>query len=319
MSRPTSRVLALLEILQGGGTRRLADLADRLGVDERTVRRYVSHLIDLDIPVESVRGRYGGYRLAPGFRLPPLMLSDEEAVAVLLGLEVARRTGRGESAASAIASAKLQRVLPARLRHRLQALVATSTFTTPQQSQVSLDTDTLLTLAEATADRRPVRITYRGRDGRHSERVIHPWGLVAHSAHWYLRATDASLDEVRTFRLDRIESTTLQAGSFEMTDHSDVTASVLESLADTPWTHQVSLRVRGSHQAVTARLPLGVALVEQIDSEPAWVRVRLRADRLDWLPALIAGMDETFVIEEPAELCELIHAFARRLDASADA
>jgi predicted DNA-binding transcriptional regulator YafY len=319
MSRPTSRVLALLEILQGGGTRRLADLADRLGVDERTVRRYVSHLIDLDIPVESLRGRYGGYRLAPGFRLPPLMLSDDEAVAVLLALEVARRTGPGESTASASASAKLQRVLPARLSRRLQALLATSTFTTAQLSQVSLDTDTLLTLAEAAADRRPVRITYRGRDGRHSERVIHPWGLVAHSAHWYLRATDASLDEVRTFRLDRIESTTLQAGSFEMPHHTDVTASVLESLADTPWTHQVSLRVRGSRQAVTARLPLGVALVQQIDSEPAWVRVRLRADRLDWLPALIAGVDEPFVVEEPAELRELIHAFARRLDASADA
>ena len=93
MPRPTGRVLTLLELLQSGGTRTVAELADRLGVEGRTVRRYVDHLIDLDVPVESVRGRYGGYRLAPGYRLPPLMLSDDEALAVLLGLVAGRRAG----------------------------------------------------------------------------------------------------------------------------------------------------------------------------------------------------------------------------------
>ena len=93
MPRPTARVLALLEILQGGGTHTAADLARRLDVDERTVRRYAEHLLDLDVPVESVRGRYGGYRLAPGFRMPPLMLTDEEALAVLLGLVAGHRAG----------------------------------------------------------------------------------------------------------------------------------------------------------------------------------------------------------------------------------
>src|SRR5437899_347344 len=91
MTRPTARVLALLEILQSGGTHTAIDLAGRLGVDERTVRRYADHLLDLEVPVESVRGRHGGYRLAPGFRMPPLMLTDEEALAVLLGLVVGRR------------------------------------------------------------------------------------------------------------------------------------------------------------------------------------------------------------------------------------
>ena len=93
MARPTSRVLALLELLQSGGTRTVAELAARLGVDERTVRRYVGHLLDMDVPVESVRGRYGGYRLAAGYRLPPLMLGDDEALAVLLGLIAGRRAG----------------------------------------------------------------------------------------------------------------------------------------------------------------------------------------------------------------------------------
>ena len=98
MARPTANVLILLELLQSGGLRTVAELAGRLGVDERTVRRYVDHLADLDVPVESVRGRYGGYRLAAGYRLPPLMLSDEEALAVLLGLIAGRRTGLATTA-----------------------------------------------------------------------------------------------------------------------------------------------------------------------------------------------------------------------------
>src|SRR5690242_12798822 len=93
MTHPTARVLALLEIFQEGGTHTAVELAERLGVDERTVRRYAEHLRELDVPVESVRGRYGGYRLAPGFRMPPLMLTDEEALAVLLGLLAGRRAG----------------------------------------------------------------------------------------------------------------------------------------------------------------------------------------------------------------------------------
>src|ERR1700760_5106956 len=105
MTRPTARVMALLELLQSGGVRTVAELAGRLGVEPRTVRRYVNHLIDLDVPVESVRGRYGGYRLAAGYRLPPLMLSDDEALAVLLGLVAGQRSGLTAAAGKASATA----------------------------------------------------------------------------------------------------------------------------------------------------------------------------------------------------------------------
>src|SRR6476646_10173859 len=117
MSRPTGRVLTLLELLQSGGTRTVAELAERLGVEGRTVRRYVDHLIDLDVPVESVRGRYGGYRLAPGHRMPPLMLGDDEALAVLLGLIAGRRAGLPTTTGTAreTATAKIRRVLPKHL------------------------------------------------------------------------------------------------------------------------------------------------------------------------------------------------------------
>src|SRR4051812_28594033 len=133
MTRPAARVLTLLELLQSGGVRTMAELAGRLGVDGRTVRRYVGHLIDLDVPVESVRGRYGGYRLAPGYRMPPLMLTDEEALAVLLGLVAGRRAGLMTAAgtASETAAAKIRRVLPQRLAGKLEAVLGALSFTAP--------------------------------------------------------------------------------------------------------------------------------------------------------------------------------------------
>ncbi len=129
--RPAARVLTLLELLQSGGTRTVSELADRLGVDGRTVRRYVEQLIDLDVPVESVRGRYGGYRLGPGYRVPPLMFGDEEALAVLLGLVAGRRAGltTAQRTANETAAAKIRRVLPRHLARRLDTLLESLSFT----------------------------------------------------------------------------------------------------------------------------------------------------------------------------------------------
>jgi predicted DNA-binding transcriptional regulator YafY len=319
MTRPTSRVLALLEILQGGGTVRLADLAERLSVDERTARRYVAHLVDLDIPVESIRGRYGGYRLAPGYRMPPLMLTDHEAVAISLGLLAAGRAGViPEAGAYESAAAKLRRVLPARLRDRLQALETSIAFTAPEQRATPLETETLLTLAEAVRDQRPVRISYTGRDGRPSDRIVHPTGVVAHAGHWYLAASGTG-NKKRTFRMDRIGSTMILPGSFPAPVVNVAASDVLESLAQTPWTHQVSVRVRGTMDDVRARLPLGLALVEPVGTGSGWVVVRLRVERLDWVPALLSSLDLPFAVEEPDELRHLVHSYAERLHGYADA
>src|SRR6476619_3363126 len=149
MPRPTARVLTLLELLQSGGTRTVAELAGRLGVEGRTVRRYVDQLIDLDVPVESVRGRYGGYRLAPGYRLPPLMLSDDEALAVLLGL-VAGRAGltTTQRTANETASAKIRRVLPKHIARRLDTLLESLAFTEQPGEFDTPDAGVLLTVAD---------------------------------------------------------------------------------------------------------------------------------------------------------------------------
>src|SRR3954453_15438508 len=131
MPRPTARILTLLELLQSGGTRTVAELADRLGVEGRTGRRYVDQLMNLDVPVATGRGRYGGYRLAAGYRLPPLMLSDDEALAVLLGLVAGRRAGLAppRGTGSETAAAKIRRVLPSRLADRLDAVLESLAFT----------------------------------------------------------------------------------------------------------------------------------------------------------------------------------------------
>ncbi|MEN0137626.1 MAG: YafY family protein [Rhodococcus sp. (in: high G+C Gram-positive bacteria)] len=328
MSRPTGRVLTLLELLQSGGTRTVAELADRLGVEGRTVRRYVDQLIDLDVPVESVRGRYGGYRIGPGHRLPPLMFSDDEALSVLLGLIAGRRAGlTTDPTASETAAAKIRRVLPRHTARRLDALLDALAFTDQTDATggaAAPDAGILLTLADAVRHRRPVAIRYTGRDGRRSERTLHPYGVVAHTGRWYVTGVDARIGEDRTFRLDRVADARTLPGSFEAPPDLDPAQRVISGFATAAYRHEVILRVHGTVEQVRARLPESLASVTEDESgrseDPAagsWLRVVLRAERLDWLPPVLAALDRPFAIERPGELRDLVAAFADRLAASA--
>ncbi|KOV67508.1 helix-turn-helix transcriptional regulator [Streptomyces sp. MMG1121] len=320
MTRPAARVLALLEILQAGGTHSTAELTDRLGVDERTVRRYVSHLVDLDVPVDSVRGRYGGYRLAPGYRMPPLMLTDEEALAVLLGLVAGRRAGLVTTSpvAAESAAAKLHRVLPKPLAARLKALLETVDFTAPARAVTVPETEVLLRVADAARGRSPVEIGYTDRDGVRSARVVHPYGIVAHSGRWYVTAEDSTSGEVRTFRLDRVAHVAVRDGVFEVPTGFDPAAQVLAGIARTPWRYEVSVRVRGDTEAIRSRLPQGIASLEPVGTDADWVRVRFSAERLDWVPQVLTALGAPFVVEGPEELREAVRALADRLRAAAD-
>ena len=345
MTRPAARVLTLLELLQSGGVRTAAELADRLGVDGRTVRRYVDHLLDLDVPVESVRGRYGGYRLAPGYRMPPLMLNDEEALAVLLGLVAGRRSGLmtlstdiGAGTASETAAAKIRRVLPRRLAGRLDAVLGSLAFTgssgspdapgspdaagSPEAESTAPDSGVLLCLADAVSHHRPVSIRYTAADGRRSERILHPYGLVAHSGRWYVTGTDPGIGEDRTFRLDRIADARTQPGSFSPPAGVDPAQRVLSGLAQAPYRYQVTLRLQATAEQIRARLPASVATIEELPAAgpeaEGWLRVEFRAERLDWVPGVLASLDRPFVIERPGELRGLVAALAGRLAAGAE-
>lgn len=377
MSRPAGRVLALLELLESGGTRTVAELAGRLGVEGRTVRRYVNQLIDLDVPVESVRGRYGGYRLAPGYRLPPLMLNDDEALAVLLGLAAGRRAGltTAQHTASGTASAKIRRVLPRHVARRLDVLLEELAWTdggvspdgdgdgpggfgspetvrpggfgspdadrldefgspsTPHPHQpTSPHAETLLTLADAVRHRRPASIRYTDRDGRRTERTLHPYGIVAHEGRWYVTGADPRIGEDRTFRLDRIAHARTLPGTFEAPTGPAPAQRLLSGFATAGYRHQVTLRVHGTAEQIRARFPASVASLEEYEpqdgtphpEDPAstaerWLRMELRAEQLDWIPPALAALDRPFVIEHPPELRDLVTALATRLKAHATA
>jgi predicted DNA-binding transcriptional regulator YafY len=326
MARPTAHVLTLLELLQSGGTRTAAELAGRLGVDERTVRRYVGHLVDLDVPVEPVRGRYGGYRLAPGYRLPPLMLTDDEALAVLLGLVAGRRAGlmTATGTAGETAAAKIRRVLPGRLARRLEAVLESLAFTGSPGELAAPETAVLLSVADAVRHHRPVSIRYTAADGRRSERTLHPYVLVAHSGRWYVTGADPGIGEDRTFRLDRVTDARVLPGSFEPPAGLDPAQRILSGFATAPYRHHVILRIQGTAEQIRTVLPASIASVEDSPSPAgtdretgSWLRVELRAERLDWLPPVLASLDRPFVIEQPDDLCGLVVALADRLAASA--
>ncbi|GAA3730591.1 WYL domain-containing protein [Streptomyces tremellae] len=309
-------MLGLLEILQAGGVRTVPELAGRLGVDERTVRRYAGHLVELGVPVESLRGRHGGYRIAPGHRMPPLMLTEEEALAVLLGL-AADEDAPPYTTAAASAAAKLRRVLPRPLRRRLDVLRETAGFTAPPRPAALPEAGVLLGLAEAVSERRPVCFAYRDRGGRGSERTVLPYGLVAHRERWYVAGADRAAGGVRVFRADRITGLAVQPGSFAAPPGFDPVATVLDRLARAPWTHDVALRVQGSVERVRRHFPADLAALAAAEDPEGggsgWVRVRVRAERLEWIPAVLAALDCPFTVERPAALRDLVAALGRRL------
>ncbi|MPV36818.1 helix-turn-helix transcriptional regulator [Georgenia subflava] len=316
MTRPTARVLAMLELLQAGGQRTVGDLADRLGVDERTVRRYAEHLADLGIPVQAQRGRYGGYRLSPGYKLPPLMLTDDEAVAVVLGLRAAEREGLATTAHAATASAlaKVSRVLPQVLGQRLDSLLSSAQFTSPARVTAPVGADTLLRLASAAQARRTVVVAYTAWDGRESRRELDVYGLVFHSGRWYVTGHDHGRDEVRTFRLDRIASVEQGDGSYVVPADFDPRTQVVSGIAKVMWSHEVSVVLRTTLTDAAERLPPSVGrLSEHVDG----VLLETRAEHLDGMACMLAGLGWDFEVITPDALRDEVLALSDRLRVSA--
>ncbi|MFI1995609.1 helix-turn-helix transcriptional regulator [Actinoplanes sp. NPDC020271] len=317
MPQPLGKVLGLLELLQAapaGVT--VGHLAERLEVDERTVRRYATHLAELGIPVTGKRGRYGGYTLAPGYRLPPLMLSDEETLAVLLGLVAGRRIGLSTTAAATeTALAKIQRVLPAGLRARTDALLATLDFAANRPvAGANPDTSTLLTLAAAARGHRPVTFTYAKPGAEPGVRGLDPYGLVFHAGKWFVTGRDHTRGAVRTFRLDRVRDPAVQDGTFEVPAGFDPAAHVAGGLATGAWRHEVSVLLHADLDDVRRQIPPTAATLTRAGRD---VRLTARAERLDGMARMLAGLGHDFTVEKPAELRAEIAVLAARLQAAA--
>ncbi|MEU4537376.1 YafY family protein [Streptosporangium sp. NPDC023825] len=311
-----ARVLALLELLQAAPGLTGPDLAARLEVDERTVRRYAVRLSELGVPVQAERGRHGGYRLLPGYKLPPLMLTDDEATAVVLGLLAGRRTGLavGEAATES-ALAKIQRVLPRPLRERVDAVSETLGHTGNAAPKVSTPkAGPLLALAGAARRRVTVRLAYRSWRGDASERDLDPYGIVFHSGRWYVAGLDHGSGEIRTFRVDRVAGAVHTERGFQVPDGFDPVAHVVGSLSAVPYRHEVRVLLETTLEEAAARIPASTATLAETSGG---VLLDTRAERLDGMAQMLAGLGWPFTVITPAELRDEVRALAARLVASA--
>ncbi|MGW7537095.1 helix-turn-helix transcriptional regulator [Amycolatopsis sp. NPDC054798] len=308
----SERLLRLLSLLQARRDWPGPDLAGRLGVDVRTIRRDVERLRQLGYPVHATPGVAGGYRLGSGAALPPLLLDDDEAVAVAVGLRTAANgTVSGIEETSVRALAKLEQVLPARLRHRVRAM--DSALVRMPGRGPTIDAELLTVVAAACRDNERLRFTYGTQAGEVAERDVEPLRLVHTGWRWYLVAWDLSRDDWRTFRLDRIDG--VPTPSFRFTPREppaeDLAAYVSSRIATAPYPHVVTLRVAAPAEVLAARVSPTTAVVEPIDDETC--RLRTGAKTFDYIPFYLAQWEFDFVVEDaPPELLDRLERIADR-------
>jgi predicted DNA-binding transcriptional regulator YafY len=313
---PTTRVLTLLELLQSHPRLSSAELAARLQVDPRTVRRYVARLQDLGVPVWADAGRNGGYRLRPGFKLPPLMFTEEEALALVLGLLAVERLGLG-AAAPAVqgALAKLDRVLPPVVRARVQAAQATLAFTPARVRARPTDPATILALSGAAQDRHQVWLRYQSARGEETGRVVDAYGLVHHRGRWYLVGWCHLRQGVRLFRVDRVLSAEPREETFAQPADFDCAAYVLRSLASVPYGVPVEVLLELAPEQARRRVPPDLATLEET---PEGVVLRTQADQLEWMARMLVGLECRFAVRQPPELRDTLRALAAEISALAE-
>lgn len=315
VSGPATRLLTMLEVLQARGTVSGRELAERLEIDPRTVRRYAVKLEELGIPVETERGPYGGYRLRPGFKLPPLMLTDDEATAVVLGLIVSRQTGIGVAEpAVEEALAKILRVLPNELRDRVGALEGSLGWTRGPTEPRPPATDVVLTLADAVRSKRRARIRYATPGREEGDRIVAPYGLVFHAGRWYLAADDERSGEIRTFRVDRVRSAELRRERATPPEDFDAVEHVERAIAATPWGWRLEIVFATTLEEARRRIPRWVGEPEQIEGG---VLLRAHADDLDAAARMLASLGWPFTVREPPELRDALRTVADVVSAAA--
>jgi predicted DNA-binding transcriptional regulator YafY len=307
----TERVLRLLSLLQHRATWTGRELAAELGVTDRCVRRDVERLRTLGYPVRATQGVGGGYQLGAGTRLPPLLLDDDEAIATAVSLRLAAGgtvAGAGDAALRTLA--KLDQLMPPRLRAEVRAVqAATATLT---GGNVEVDAEVLMTLARACRDLVRVRFAYDAREGTRTERTTEPVGLVATGRHWYLMAWDVERDDWRTFRLDRMHDVVSSTLTFRPRKHPDPAEHVQRSVVAAPYRFVARVRLRAQAAEVRARMPPRIGRIE--DDSDGWSVLSTGGDDLDWLALQVAALGYEAQVLEPPALRDAARALAERLD-----
>src|SRR5215207_5179956 len=311
VTETASRLLELLSLLQARRDWSGAELAERLEVSRRTIRRDVERLRGLGYPVESLTGPAGGYRLAAGTAMPPLLLDDDEAIAIAVGLRTAARasvTGIEETAVRALV--KLEQVLPAHLRRRVGAL-GSATFTLPGAGP-TVDPQHLTVIAAACRDSECLRFGYRSRDGTDSRREVEPHSLVNLGRRWYLVAWDRGRGDWRTFRVDRLERPAAGATfTARKLPARNASAFVERSITGAPGRFEARVTVHASADEMASRVPPYWGTFAPIDARSC--EFRAGDHDLGWLAMRIAMLGVDVEVHEPPELIEHLQALARRL------
>ncbi|HYO85025.1 MAG TPA: YafY family protein [Dermatophilaceae bacterium] len=306
---PTHRVLRLLSLLQSRTSWSGSELAERLGVTTRTVRRDVGRLRDLGYPVSAGQGVAGGYRLGAGRALPPLLLDDDEAVAVAVSLRLAAGGSvAGASEAAVRTLAKLDQVLPPRLRAEVHAIHG-ATATIPGGGS-EVDGEAMLVLARACRDRIRVRFGYTSGSGAASERTVEPVRLVATQRRWYLMAWDVDRQGWRTFRLDRASEVATTTWRFPVRDHPDPVDFVQRAVVAAPYRYVARVLVHAPESDVRDRVSPLAGAVAAIDAQSCWLTAG--GDNLAWLACHLLLLGFEFGVVEPAELRESMTSLGSR-------
>ena len=317
MSDTAARLLQLLSLLQTSRDRSGGELAERLQVSPRTIRRDIQRLRDLGYPVQATMGSVGGYHLVAGTAMPPLLLDDEEAVAIAVGLRTAASHAvDGIEEASIRALAKLAQVLPSRLRYRVRTLGA-ATVSLTWDAPPTVDPEQLTVLATAVANHQQLRFGYRAGDGTPSRRLAEPHRLVAAGRRWYLLAYDNDRHDWRIFRVDRMrdaQPTGVRATPRELPE-KDVTTYLTDKAYALAPTYEAVATLYAPAEQVAARLGDIPYELDPLDERTC--RLHSRADTLEWLASRLATLGCEFQVHEPPELAEYLRALGARVTRAA--
>lgn len=316
MYHPTTRVLAVLELLQAHGRLTGPELAARLEVDVRTLRRYITMLQDLGIPIAAERGRHGAYALSAGFKLPPLMFTNEEGAALAIGLLAARHLGLAEAAhAVESARAKLEQVMPLELKARVRALTETIALEARAAPAASAS-EVIARLSSAAQQQRTVHLRYRSFKDEETERDFDPYGLARVQNEWYVVGHCHLRQDRRSFRVDRVQQVEATAARFRRPAHFDAVAFVQQAIASLP--RELAFAVLLQTDLATAQRSVPPTF-GRLAPGAGGVWLRGSTDSVDWLAHHLALLPIAFTVREPDELRAALRRLARALNASARA